>query len=61
VFGGSALYVPNKGTYWEPFIGIENFRIGPIHLFDIDYAFGFGQNGYRDHGIVFRLSQLFNN
>lgn len=60
VFGGSALYVPNKGTYWEPFIGIENFRIGPIHLFDIDYAFGFGQNGYRDHGIVFRLSQLFN-
>ncbi|MCC7444292.1 MAG: carboxypeptidase-like regulatory domain-containing protein [Saprospiraceae bacterium] len=56
--GTSGLYVPDKGYYLEPFIGIENFKIGPIHLFDIDYAFSFDKNGFRDHGIVFRLSQL---
>lgn len=58
IVGSSALYVPEKGYYLEPFIGIENFKIGPIHLFDIDYAFSFDKNGFRDHGIVFRLSQL---
>lgn len=59
--GSSALYVPDKGFYIEPYIGIENFKIGPIHLFDIDYAFSFDKNGLRDHGIVFRISQLLGN
>ncbi len=59
-FGSSMLYVPEKGYYLEPYIGIENFKIGPIHLFDIDYAFSFDKNGFLDHGIVFRLSQLLN-
>lgn len=59
-FGSSALYVPEKGYYLEPFIGIENFKIGPLHLFDIDYAFSFDKHGFLDHGIVFRLSQLLN-
>lgn len=61
VAGLSTLYVPEKGYYLEPFIGIENFKIGPIHLFDIDYAFSFDKYGFRDHGIVFRLSQLLAN
>lgn len=60
VIGSSALYVADKGHYIEPFIGIENFRIGPIHLFDIDYSFAFDKNGFRDHGIIFRLSQMMN-
>jgi hypothetical protein len=60
VIGSSALYVADKGHYIEPFIGIENFRIGPIHLFDIDYSFAFDKNGLRDHGIIFRLTQLMN-
>lgn len=59
--GSSALYVPDKGFYIEPYIGLENFKIGPIHLFDIDYAFSFDKNGFRDHGIVFRLAQFLNN
>ena len=59
-FGASMLYVPEKGYYLEPYIGIENFKLGPIHLFDIDYAFSFDKNGLLDHGIVFRLSQLLN-
>ncbi len=61
VIGSSGLYTPEKGHYLEPFIGIENFRIGPISLFDVDYSFGFDQSGFRDHGVTFRLSQLLNN
>jgi hypothetical protein len=61
VIGSSGLYTPEKGHYLEPFIGIENFRIGPVNLFDLDYSFGFDQSGFRDHGVTFRLSQLLNN
>lgn len=60
VLGTSALYVPEKGHYIEPFIGIENFKVGPIHLFDIDYSFGYDKTGLRDHGFTIRLTQLLN-
>jgi len=60
VVGSSGLYTPEKGQYLEPFIGIENFRIGPVVLFDLDYSFAFDKNGYRDQGFTVRLSQLLN-
>ena len=61
VMGLSALYEPYKGRYIEPVVGIENFRLGPFQLFDIDYTWAFDKNGYRDRGFTFRLSQLLNN
>ena len=61
VLGFSALYQPEKGEYYEPFIGLENFRIGPIQIFDIDYTWAFDKFGFRSHGITFRLSQMLNN
>lgn len=61
IAGCAGLYEHYKGQYFEPFIGIENFRIGPIQLFDIDYTWSFDRNGYRDQGITFKLTQLLNN
>jgi hypothetical protein len=61
VTGCSGLYEHYKGQYIEPFVGIENFRIGPLQLFDIDYTWSFDKNGYRDQGITVRLTQLLNN
>ncbi|MFZ1560706.1 MAG: DUF5686 and carboxypeptidase regulatory-like domain-containing protein [Saprospiraceae bacterium] len=61
VAGCSGLYEHYKGQYIEPFVGIENFRIGPIQLFDVDYTWSFDRNGYRDQGITIRLTQLLNN
>jgi hypothetical protein len=61
VIGISALHQPDKGEYFEPFIGIENFKIGPFHLFDVDYSFGFDKTGLRDQGFTIRLTQLMNN
>ncbi|MBK7699263.1 MAG: hypothetical protein IPJ39_11305 [Saprospiraceae bacterium] len=60
VTGFSALYQPDKGQYIEPFIGLENFRIGPFQIFDLDYTLAFDKYGFRDHGFTIRLSQLFN-
>lgn len=61
VFGFSAMSVPEKSPYSEAIIGFENFRIGPIKLFDIDYTWAFGAEGLIDHGITIRLSQVLNN
>lgn len=61
VIGFSGLYEKYKGQYYEPFIGIENFKLGPIHLFDVDYSWAFDRSGFRDSGITFRLSQILNN
>ncbi len=61
VIGFSALHEPHDGNYLELFAGIENFRIGPFQLFDIDYTWSFDDAGFRDHGITIRLSQLLNN
>jgi hypothetical protein len=61
VTGFSALNIPDIGNYVETFLGIENFRIGPVKLFDIDYTWAFDRNGLRDHGITIRLSQVLNN
>jgi hypothetical protein len=61
VSGFSGLYEPSKGRYLELFAGIENFRLGPVQLFDIDYTWSFDENGFRDHGITIRLSRIFAN
>jgi hypothetical protein len=61
VFGFSAISVPEKSPYSEAIIGLENFRIGPVKLFDIDYTWAFGAEGLIDHGITIRLSQVLNN
>ncbi len=61
VIGFSALYEPTNGKYIETFLGVENFRIGPLKLFDIDYTWSFDNSGFRDHGVTIRLSQLLNN
>jgi hypothetical protein len=61
VVGGSLLYIPSKRNYLETFIGIENIRVGPIQLLDIDYTWAFDTEGSRDSGFTLRLSQLFNN
>lgn len=60
VLGCSGLYTPEKSTYLEPFVGIENFRVGPVSLFDLDYTFAFDKNGFRDSGFTIRLSQVLN-
>lgn len=57
----SAMYEPRKGEYIELIVGIENFKIGPIPLFDIDYTWAYDKNGFKTHGITFRLSEIFNN
>ena len=49
VVGASSLYVPEKGHYLEPFVGIEGFSIGPLPLFDIDYSFSFDSSGENDN------------
>lgn len=61
VSGFSGLYEPSKGRYLELFAGIENFRLGPVQLFDIDYTWSFDEKGFRDHGITIRLSRIFAN
>jgi len=61
VAGINLLYGPPSGEYGEAVIGIENFKIGPITLFGIDYTWAFDQFGYRDRGWVIKLSSLFNN
>lgn len=61
VAGASALYVPEKGHYFEPFIGIEGFSIGPIPLFDVDYSFSFDREGFLTSGFTIRLSPIFDN
>ena len=61
VAGLSALYVPNRGAYFEPFIGMEGFRAGPIPLFDIDYSFSFDEYGFLRSGFTLRLSSVFEN
>ena len=61
VTGFSALRVPEQGNYLETFIGLENFRIGPVKLFDIDYTWAFDKSGFRDHGITIRLFQNLSN
>ena len=61
VLGFSALYEPTDGQYIETFLGIENFRIGPISLFDVDYTWAFDRGGFRDRGLTIRLSQILNN
>ncbi len=59
VFGSSALYTPNNGGYMEGFIGLENFKIGPLELFSVDYTIGKGHNLDLKHGFTIRLSALF--
>lgn len=59
VLGSSALYTPDEGGYIEGFIGLENFKIGPLELFSIDYTVGKGRNLDINHGFVIRLSALF--
>ena len=61
VVGFSALYTPTNGKYIETFLGIEDFRIGPLKLFDLDYTWSFDENGFRDRGVTIRLTQLLNN
>ncbi len=61
VAGVSALYVPNRGAYFEPFIGIEGFSAGPVPLFDLDYSFSFDEYGFLRSGFTIRLSSIFNN
>ena len=61
VTGFSALTEPINGQYLELFVGLENFRLGPLHLFDLDYTWAFAQNGYKDRGLTIRLSALLNN
>ncbi len=57
----SAMYEPRNGEYVELIVGLENFKIGPVPLFDVDYTWAFDKNGFRTHGITFRLSEIFNN
>ncbi|MBK9254792.1 MAG: carboxypeptidase-like regulatory domain-containing protein [Saprospiraceae bacterium] len=61
VAGISALYQPEKGSYIETIIGLENFRIGPFPLVSIDYTWSWDKNGLLDHGIQIKLSALFDN
>jgi hypothetical protein len=61
VSGFSFLYEPYKKEYLELFTGLENFRIGPFHLFDLEYTWSFDHHGFKDYGINIRLSQLLNN
>lgn len=59
--GVAFLYQPDKGMYTELTLGLENFRLGPIPLFTLDYSFSFDKKGFRDHGIIIKLSSLLNN
>ncbi|MEZ4912410.1 MAG: DUF5686 family protein, partial [Saprospiraceae bacterium] len=59
VLGSSGLYTPDEGGYLEGFVGLENFKIGPLELFSIDYSVGRGRNLDLKHGITIRLAALF--
>ena len=59
--GLAYLYQPDKGMYAELTLGLENFRIGPVPLFTLDYSFSFDRKGFLDHGIIIKLSSLLNN
>lgn len=59
ITGLSGFYEPLRGHYLEATIGLENFRIGPIVLFSVDYTWAFDKNGFVDRGFVIKLSQLF--
>jgi hypothetical protein len=60
IVAASAMYEPTNGEYIELAVGLENFRIGPVPIFDVDYTWAFDKSGFRTHGITFRLSELFN-
>jgi len=61
VFGGGMLHVPDKALYTEVFAGIENIRVGPVQIMDIDYTWALTGSSFRDHGITFRLASIFKN
>jgi hypothetical protein len=59
VAGFSGLNTPDSGDYFETFLGFENFKIGPFHLFDLDYTWSFDKHGFRDRGPTLRLAKIF--
>jgi len=61
IAGTNILYHPTKGWYTEFSIGLENFRAGPVPLGSLEYVWSFGENGFRDSGFVFKLTQVVNN
>ncbi len=60
IVAASAMYEPTNGEYIELAVGLENFKIGPVPIFDVDYTWAFDKSGFRTHGITFRLSEIFN-
>ncbi|MBK9737878.1 MAG: carboxypeptidase-like regulatory domain-containing protein [Saprospiraceae bacterium] len=61
VTGFSAMYSPLNGKYWEVFIGLESFKLGPVTLFGIDYTWAYNDLGYTNRGVTIRLSNILNN
>lgn len=55
----SAIYEPIHGQYAEAIIGLENFKIGPLSLFTLDYTWSYDREGYFDRGLTIRLTALF--
>ncbi len=61
VVGGGVLHVPDKSIYSECYVGIENVRVGPLQILDVDYTWAFAGSQFRDKGITIRLSSIFKN
>jgi hypothetical protein len=59
VIGVNTFYDAIAGSYVELTVGIENFKIGPIKIFDLEYSWAFANGKFTDQGIVIRLNKLF--
>lgn len=59
VIGFSSFYEPKAGAYIELTAGIENFKIGPLKIFDLEYSWAFAKGKFIDQGIVVKINKIF--
>ncbi len=57
---GGGLMKSAENTYYETTVGLENFTLGPLNLFRLDYGWGFDQSGMIDHGFRIGISRILN-
>jgi hypothetical protein len=53
----STHYDDYNGFYAEASLGIEDFKIGPFSIMDIEYTLAFDDKSLLYHGVVFRLNR----
>jgi hypothetical protein len=59
IMGVGTFFDQSGRSHTELTFGIENFKIGPIKVFDFEYTWVFDKRKYNDQGFVIRLNKFF--